>query len=78
MEVWSKKIVQDYDSVFDCLAYYHVKEDKLGLRAWKGVHIGFKKDVKNYKFWDPKDQIFILSKDVMFDEASMMKHTDSQ
>ena len=31
LEVWSEKIAQDYDSlrVFGCLAYYHVKKDKL-------------------------------------------------
>ena len=31
LEVWSEKADQDYDSlrVFDCPAYYHVKEDKL-------------------------------------------------
>ena len=28
--------------------------------------------------WDPKDMKFILSRDVTFDEASMMKPTNSQ
>jgi len=46
------------------------KEDKLGPRARKGVFIGFKKDVKGYKIWDPKDKKFILSRDVTFNEAS--------
>jgi len=34
LEVWPEKVAQDYDSlrVFGCLAYYHVKEDKLGPR----------------------------------------------
>ena len=41
LEVWSGKAAQDYDSlrVFRCLAYYHVKEDKLDPRAKKrSVH----------------------------------------
>ena len=37
LEAWSEKVAQNYDSlwVFGCLAYYHVKEDKLDLRAKK-------------------------------------------
>ena len=80
LEVWSGKVAQDYDSlwVFECPIYYHVKEDKLDPRARKGVSVGFKKGVKGYKIWDSKDRKFILSKDVTFDEASMVKPTNSQ
>jgi len=42
------------------------------------MFVGFKKDVKGYKIWDPRDKKFILSRDVIFDEASMMKPGDSQ
>jgi len=42
------------------------------------MFIEFKKGVKGYKIWDPKDKIFILSRDMTFDEASMMKPVDSQ
>jgi len=51
LEVWSRKVTQDYNSlcVFGCLAYYHVKEDKLAPRERKGVFMGFKKGVKGYK-----------------------------
>ena len=37
LEVWSEKFTQDYDSqrVFNCLTYYHIKEDKLDPRAMK-------------------------------------------
>ena len=37
----------------------------------------FKKRVKGYKIWDPKDKKFILSTYVTFDEASMLKPTIS-
>ena len=81
LEVWSGKAAQGYDSlrVFGCPTYYHVKKDKLDPRAKRGVFVRFKKGVKGYKIWDPKDKKFILSRDVMFDdEASMLKPTISQ
>ena len=58
MEVWLEKVAHDYDSlrVFDCPAYYHVKENKLGPRTRKRMFIGFKKAVKSYEIWDPKDK----------------------
>jgi len=58
--------------------YYHIKKDKLNPRARKCVFVGFKRGVKWYKIWDPKDRKFILSRDVTFDEASMVKPTNSQ
>jgi len=58
LKVWSRKAAQNYDSlkVFGCPTYYHVKEDKLDPRAKKGVFVGFKKGVKGYRIWDPKDK----------------------
>jgi len=51
LEVWSGKVAQDYDSlqVFECPAYYHIKEDKLDSRARKCVFVGFKKRIKGNK-----------------------------
>ena len=53
-------------------AYYLVKENKLDSKAKKGVFVGFKKGVKGYKIWDPKENKFILSRDVKFYEPSIM------
>ena len=64
--------------VFGCPAYYHVREDKLDPRAKKGVFVGFKQGTKGFKIWDQKDNKVILSRDVTFDEASLMKPTVSQ
>ena len=42
------------------------------------MFVGFKKGVKCYKIWDPKNKKFILSRVVTFDEASMLEPTISQ
>jgi len=69
------QIAPDYDllRVFGCPAYFHVKEDKLDPRVKKGLFIEFKKGIKGYKIWDPKDMNFIFSRDITFDETSMLK-----
>ena len=82
LEVWSGKPAADYDSlhVFDCPAYYHVKESKLDPRAKKAVFVGFSSGVKGYKLLCPNSKL-IMSRDVTFDETSMLKpikHESSQ
>jgi len=42
------------------------------------VFVSFKKGMKGYKVWEPKDKKIILNKDVIFDKASMVKPTDFQ
>ena len=60
IEVWFEKVAQDYGilKIFKCPAYYHVKEDKLDPQANKVVFLSFKRGVKGYKLWDPKDKRF--------------------
>ncbi|KAH9666242.1 Integrase catalytic domain-containing protein [Citrus sinensis] len=80
MKMWSGKHAQDYDSlrIFGCPAYYHVKNGKLDPRARKAIFMGFKGGVKGFKFWDLEDKKFVCSRDVTFDEASMIKASSSQ
>ena len=80
MEVRSKKAAQDYNMIriFGCPAYYHVKEDKLNLQVKKVVFLHFKGGVKGHKLCDSKDKKIVVSKYIMFDEASMMKPTSFQ
>jgi len=80
VEVWSENAAQDYDMlrIFGCLAYYHVKEDKLDPRVKKDVFLGFKRGVKSYKRWDLKDKKIVIRRDVTFDEASIMKPTSTK
>jgi len=50
----------------------------LDLRAKKSVFLEFKRGVKGNKIWDLKNKKTILSRDVIFDEFSMMKLAGSQ
>ena len=59
--------------LFGCPAYYHVSDGKLEPRARKVVLLGFKRGVKEYKLWDSEDRRIVLSRDVTFDESSMVK-----
>ncbi|KAH9726277.1 Integrase catalytic domain-containing protein [Citrus sinensis] len=72
--------VRYYDSlrIFGCPTYYHVKDGKLDPRARKVIFVGFKGGVKGFKIWDLEDKKFVCSRDVTFDEASMMKASSSQ
>ena len=80
IEMWSGKHAQDYDSlcIFGCPADYHVKYGKLDSRARKAIFVGFKGGVKGFKLWDLEDKKFMCSKDVTFDEVSIMQASSSQ
>ena len=75
MEVWSGKPVTDYNSlhVFGCHAYYHVKESKLDPRAEKALFMGVSMGVKGYRLWNPNFKKILFSRDVTFDESSLLK-----
>jgi len=42
------------------------------------VFLEFKRGVKEYKLWDSEDRKIVLSRDVTFDESSMLKSSSSQ
>ena len=75
LEVWSGKPVMDYDflHVFGCPAYYHVKESKLDPRAKKSLFMGISPGVKGYRLKCPNSTKIVISRDVTFDEKSMME-----
>ena len=80
MEMWTGKSAIDYDSlhVFGSTAYYHVKESKLDPRAKKALFLGITDGVKGYRLWCPDTRKIVFSRDVTFDESTMMKNEDSQ
>ncbi|KAG6432874.1 hypothetical protein SASPL_104463 [Salvia splendens] len=73
-EVWSGKPATDYDSlrIFGSIAYYHVTESKLDPRAKKALFMGFSAGVKGYRLWCLESKKTIVSRDVTFDESSML------
>ena len=76
LEVWSGKPANDYDTlrVFGSTAYYHVKESKLDPRAKKALFMGVTSGVKGYRLWCLSSKNIISSRDVTFDESSMLKN----
>ncbi|KAL0368440.1 UNVERIFIED_CONTAM: Retrovirus-related Pol polyprotein from transposon TNT 1-94 [Sesamum calycinum] len=57
-EVWTGNPVDFFYHlrIFSCSAYVHVPSDersKLDSKSKQGIFLGYKKGVKDYKFWDP-------------------------
>jgi hypothetical protein len=81
-EVWTGNEV-DYSGlrVFRCLAYVHIPSEersKLDPKCRQCVFLKYEKGVKGYKFWDPKANKVVISRDVVFDEKSMLKSTQGE
>ena len=75
-EVWLGKPPSfDNLKVFGCVAYAHVKQDKLDPRAKKCVFLGYPEGVKGYRLWsmEPGEAKVIISRDVVFDETKYYK-----
>ncbi|KAG7558728.1 Integrase catalytic core [Arabidopsis thaliana x Arabidopsis arenosa] len=72
-EMWSSKSA-DYSNlkIFGCTVYYHINEGKLEPRARKGVFVGYGDGVKGFRIWSPLENRVILSRNVVFDEVSML------
>ena len=81
-KVWLGRLV-DYSSlkIFGCSAYVHVQSgecSKLDLKSRKCVFLGFEKGVKGYRLWDPISKKMVTSRDVIFDEAFMLKQNEAK
>ena len=76
-EVWSRKPA-DYtrSRIFGCPSYYHVSEEKLEPRSKKGLFMGYGDGVKG-RIWCLEKRKVILSRDVVFDEESMLRGVKS-
>ena len=73
IEVWSHKYAKySMLKVFGCLAYYHISEGKMKPRAKKDVFMGYGDTVKGFKIWSLSEKKVILSRDVIFNELSML------
>ncbi|KAE8657094.1 hypothetical protein F3Y22_tig00116997pilonHSYRG00993 [Hibiscus syriacus] len=76
-EVWTGHDVSfDNLRIFGCPAYVHVPADersKLDAKSKECIFLGYKKGVKGFKFWDPVAKKIVISRDVVFDEQSMLQ-----
>jgi len=62
--------------ILGCPAYSLVdsqKRNKLDSMSKKCILIGFTKGVEGFKLWDPEKRSAFISRDVIFDEDSMLR-----
>lgn len=79
-EVWTgKRLDLGNLRVFGCVAYAHIRRDKLESHAVKCMFIGYSEGVKGFKLWslEPGMKRCILSRDVIFSEG-VMAHLDKE
>jgi hypothetical protein len=78
-EVWIGNEVDYFGlRVFGCPTYVHIpseEQSKLDPKSRQCVFVGYEKRVKGYNIWDPKANKAVISRDVIFDEDSMLKST---
>ena len=73
-EVWSGSPPTYLDlKIFECPTYAHVDNGKLEPRSMKCIFLGYKSSVKGYKLWCSETKKFVISRDVIFDETSMIQ-----
>jgi hypothetical protein len=72
-ERWSGK-PPDYNNlkIFGCPAYAHVSNGKLDPRSVKCIFLGYSPGVKGYRLWNPHTSKIIVSRNMIFDESSLI------
>ena len=73
-EVWSGHVPSlDRLKVFGCVAYAHIRQDKLDPRAVKCMFLGYPEGVKGFRLWclEPGHKKCFISRDVTFNESEM-------
>lgn len=78
-EVWSGKPASyDHLRVFGCEAFVHVRNDlrtKLDMKSIKGIFLGYGEEGEmGYRVWLPQFRKVIRSRDVVFNEAKLLKN----
>ena len=63
---------------FGCSAYVHITEEKTGPRAFKGVFVRYPMGTKGYRVWISQEGRCRTSRNVVFNEDELYKHTNNQ
>ena len=78
MEVWNGSPVNYTNlKIFGCPAYARVDNGKLEPRAIKCKFLGYGDRVKGFRLWCPETKKTLISRDVTFDESSMLSNSSS-
>ena len=67
--------------MFGCPTYVHIlneKRSKLDAKSRQCIFLGYQKRVKDFKYWDPKANKVVISRDVVFDEKAMLQCTKKE
>lgn len=73
-EIWTgKKSEMSHLRVFGCVAYVHVKQDKMQPRALKCIFHGYLEGVKGHRLWyiETAPEKCIIGRDVVFNEQEI-------
>ena len=54
------------------------ERSELDLKLRKCVFLGFEKGVKGYRLWDPISKKTVINRDIIFDEAFMLKQNEAK
>ena len=74
-EVWSGNLI-DYSilRIFGCPVFAHVSDGKLAPMAVKCIFLGYAPESKGYRMWCPESKKVIQSRDVTFNENTMLSY----
>ena len=50
----------------------------MDLKSRKCLFLGFEKGVKGYRLWDPISKKMVTNRDVIFDEAFMLRQNEAK
>ena len=80
-EAWTRKKPKvGHLRVFSCDAYAHIPKDerhKLDSKARKCIFLGYSKETKAHRLYDPEREKVIHSRDVQFNEEKKETEQDS-